>query len=310
MRTISGLVIVFLYSTMAIGQTEVPNTFETGQPARAAEVNANFDALENAADANSAAIDANSQALGANSQAIDANATAVQQNASSISDNTSAWTEADQAVLDQVGEADLRIITRIREVEMQFRRAFDTVFNCGEFVYYGCTTATSISTGLVLDIPDNAWRFGQQKLILKWRGPDGRESFQAVSIDGSISSLWIGGHANVGRANPNSLVNPFLTPALVDDCDNPTLELVMIGELSSRHLRANDGWIYEAEPLTPVGPVDVTGQLYGVINRRLPEVPDQDPPCTMVNDKIGFYEAYALSPLIDIAAQGTDWMLQ
>jgi len=56
MRTISALVITFLYSTMAIGQTEVPNTFQAGQPARAAEVNANFSTLETAVNTNATAI--------------------------------------------------------------------------------------------------------------------------------------------------------------------------------------------------------------------------------------------------------------
>ena len=38
-------------SASAIAQTQVPNVFEDGKPAKAAEVNANFDALEAAIDA-------------------------------------------------------------------------------------------------------------------------------------------------------------------------------------------------------------------------------------------------------------------
>ena len=37
-------------SPFAFAQTQLPNVFEDGQPAKAAEVNANFDALEAAFD--------------------------------------------------------------------------------------------------------------------------------------------------------------------------------------------------------------------------------------------------------------------
>ena len=42
--------IALMCSGVAVGQTQVPNDFTAGQPARAAEVNANFDALETAID--------------------------------------------------------------------------------------------------------------------------------------------------------------------------------------------------------------------------------------------------------------------
>jgi hypothetical protein len=43
-------------STLAQAQTQVPHTFQSGQPARAAEVNENFDTLEQAVDQNAADI--------------------------------------------------------------------------------------------------------------------------------------------------------------------------------------------------------------------------------------------------------------
>ena len=45
-----------LTSGVALAQTQAPNTFQSGQPARADEVNANFDALEQAIDQNASAI--------------------------------------------------------------------------------------------------------------------------------------------------------------------------------------------------------------------------------------------------------------
>ena len=57
-QEVTGLVgvVALISSGVAIGQTEVPNTFTAGTPARAAEVNENFDALEAAVDQNAAAI--------------------------------------------------------------------------------------------------------------------------------------------------------------------------------------------------------------------------------------------------------------
>ena len=43
-------VVALTYSGLAVGQTQVPNTFGAGQPARASEVNENFQALATAVD--------------------------------------------------------------------------------------------------------------------------------------------------------------------------------------------------------------------------------------------------------------------
>jgi len=53
-QIVNGLigVVALTFSGLATGQTQVPNDFTAGQPARAAEVNANFDALEAAIDQN------------------------------------------------------------------------------------------------------------------------------------------------------------------------------------------------------------------------------------------------------------------
>lgn len=46
-KRVAGLVgaAAAIFSTLALGQTEVPHTFQSGQPALASEVNANFDAI-------------------------------------------------------------------------------------------------------------------------------------------------------------------------------------------------------------------------------------------------------------------------
>ena len=55
MKTVAPF-LVCLVAGSAFAQTQVPNNFEAGQPASAAEVNANFDVLEAAIDQNAAAI--------------------------------------------------------------------------------------------------------------------------------------------------------------------------------------------------------------------------------------------------------------
>jgi hypothetical protein len=56
MRQLACITVTILLTGIAQAQTEVPNTFEAGEPARAADVNANFDALEAAIDQNASAI--------------------------------------------------------------------------------------------------------------------------------------------------------------------------------------------------------------------------------------------------------------
>ena len=55
MKSLFALVACLLVHT-AFAQTQVPNNFAAGQPARASEVNENFDVLEAAIDQNATAI--------------------------------------------------------------------------------------------------------------------------------------------------------------------------------------------------------------------------------------------------------------
>ena len=64
MKSLTIISSSFLVFGSALAQTQVPNTFEAGQPARATEVNANFDALELAIDQNAADITELQQRVG------------------------------------------------------------------------------------------------------------------------------------------------------------------------------------------------------------------------------------------------------
>lgn len=76
--------IAISFTGVAIGQTQVPHTFQAGQPARAAEVNANFDELETAVDNNAAGIASNSSITSSNITEIQINATNIATNTSAI----------------------------------------------------------------------------------------------------------------------------------------------------------------------------------------------------------------------------------
>jgi hypothetical protein len=56
MKALTVIAGLSLFVSVSQAQTQVPNTFQSGQPARADEVNANFDALETAIDQNTTAI--------------------------------------------------------------------------------------------------------------------------------------------------------------------------------------------------------------------------------------------------------------
>ncbi len=75
---------------IAFGQTQVPNTFQSGQPAVAAEVNDNFSALETAAIDNAAGIASNSTSIDGNATDIASNATAIDDNGVGIAANSAA----------------------------------------------------------------------------------------------------------------------------------------------------------------------------------------------------------------------------
>ena len=59
------ILILCLSGGIAYSQTQVPNEFQAGEPAKASEVNANFDALESAANSNSQKADDNAASVSA-----------------------------------------------------------------------------------------------------------------------------------------------------------------------------------------------------------------------------------------------------
>ena len=83
MKVLCTLIACLLFHT-AFAQTQVPHVFQSGQPALAAEVNANFDELESVADESLSRVSALEGEVAANNSDIVANANQIQSNTDAI----------------------------------------------------------------------------------------------------------------------------------------------------------------------------------------------------------------------------------
>lgn len=227
----------FLFSGAALGQTQVPNTFQAGQPASAAEVNANFSELESA----------------------------VNKNANDTSDHEQ----------------------RLDRVENDLDLVLDRVIPCSDYKLYGCTRSTS-ANGTTFTRAGFNGRFQVAAYLDETALVLSDSVFFAISADGAdFTNLWIGGSANLTR----NLAGEF-SPALVDDCDNPTIQLVPTGDPASSRLVTNNGNFYRHMNTPIIETVDVTGQTFGLINQQTPGNIIES--CTLVNDQTGLFDSYAI----------------
>ena len=92
----SAVAFLLVSAVAAQAQTQVPHTFQSGQPALAVEVNANFDAIE-------AGIDANSNSLQTVQESVASITASVDANIGSISQNSAAIAEGDAALASRLG---------------------------------------------------------------------------------------------------------------------------------------------------------------------------------------------------------------
>jgi hypothetical protein len=290
--------VALLFSSTLSAQTQVPNTFRQGEPARADEVNANFSALESAVNQNAGDIAANADDIAANAEGIAGNAADIAGNAADIA----AVGEGIQAAVAANSEAiaDLESTVDDQELKLSILEhdmdlVLDRVIPCGEYRLYGCTQSTS-ADGTVFE---RRVFWGGIYNVASYIDPTaavvGDSLFFAIPIaDGDdFQNLWIGGSSNLTRT-----LSSKWGAVLVDNCVNPTVELVRTGEPASTRLVVNDGSFYRAKrdaggqygPI--VDTVDVTGQTYGLINPQTPG--NIVEACTMVSDKTGLYDVYEI----------------
>ena len=189
----------------------------------------------------------------------------------------------------------------ISQLQKDMDLVLDRIVSCGEYKLYGCNQSTSADGSVFLV----NWFRGGTANVAYYRDPsaeaNGDSLFFAIPTadQGDFENLWIGGSANLTRG---LIEADNASPVLVDNCENPTVELVRTGEPVSSRLVVNSGNFYRAarDPNGPTensyGPiidtVDVTGQMYGRINHQtsgnITEI------CTLVTDQTGLYDVYAI----------------
>ena len=210
------------------------------------------------------------------------------------------------SVIDLESDSAVREL-RIHTLEHDIDRVLEILTACGDFKLYGCTQSTS-NNGTVF--PRNRFAGGLLDIIF-YSDPSvatpGDGIFFAIPVavnplapeQADYENLLVGGSANLTRVLPGHSNN---TAVLVDDCDNPMVHLVRSGEPPTGRLVTNNGNFYRSaidlgiDPPFFYGPiintVDVTGQMYGLINPQTPGNIVET--CTWVTDQIGLYDVYAI----------------
>lgn len=316
---------IFLATSILIvgaanAQTEVPNTFQSGQPARASEVNENFDTLETAVDQNAGSIAANESALATavsdiatNAGSIDTNAADIANNSTAIQDNSASIQALDIGILEaevqtatdfgrqglSTGVSSLSIIEQlVRTLGLTCAEA-----NYGRFL--GCTQLTS-GDGTVWPIVGLLKEIAVAVIRVEGvsGGPDMlTPNVYAAQTNGGNGEMLLGGPANFTRSFYRDADD---VGRLVDDCDNPTVAMspVSLNGTNSRW-RVNNGAYYYAPvdattgQFVPIGQIDVTGQMVGIVKNINPfSVFDVNSVvwCEMSDQVTGDYNMYDLRP--------------
>lgn len=271
--------LILIASGNALAQMQVPNDFTAGQPARAAEVNENFDALASAVDQNASDISANLEAIQTNAAAIEA------LDVAAIDYDLQLATDYGRRGMSS-GGASLDILAQL--VGTLGLTCADA--NYGKFI--GCTQLTA-GDGTVWPIISTSLELGLA--ILRIQEDPSAVVYAAQSISGD---MLIGGPANFTRGtyrDDDDVRN------LVDDCDSPTLAMtpVLLGATNSRWRVNNGGYYYATDPVTPTGQIDVTGQMVGIVKNIIPfhqSSADSVVWCEMSDQVTGVYSTFELLP--------------
>jgi len=270
-------------SGVVSGQTEVPNTFQSGQPAKASEVNENFDAVVQGVQS----LEASAQDTAADDASQFASLNGLLYRISELEEAVNLLGQ-DAAVCSVrnpsacnalLGQKDLVLLSPILSLDVYF--VMDPVASNSVF-------ARPYEKGI--NLPND-------------------------TSDDTVK-LVFGRQANFTRGAGSS-VN---AEVLVDSCDNPTVYLVPTGEAKTGGLGVDNGMVYrddsEASPIT----VNVTGGTYGLIHDFVRYVPSGDvtppappgsPPqlCSSVSDRVGLYDSYPLILWEDTSTWGAEWSL-
>lgn len=299
--------LVFLGAVVeASAQTEVPNVFQSGSPARADEVNANFDALETAVDSNTSELESIESTATMNADEIES----VKVRLDTIEVALEA-ASAENASRDAESEtARLRIANLTKAIE-----------DLGQ--EYGVCSARNASACKGLVSAKILGAFWQPALFyFVALDPDDRLSGAVlarpwernIGIDTDPTDdrvkLLFGGSANFGQT-----ALQLGEEVLVDDCDNPTVILIPTGGFKFGTLGVDNGKTFRVDREVEPTPVDVTGGTYGVLydyaRRPQPNTSDGEPPplCAYAEGREGLRDSLPLVPQFDTSTWGEEWSL-
>jgi hypothetical protein len=325
--------LVCLVAGSAFAQTQVPNDFEAGQPASAAEVNANFDALEAAIDQNAVAI----QNIPAGSQGPQgpqgdpgpqgpqgvmgppgppgaqgpqgiqgpegpagadlSNEVSALQGEQAIQDNRLDSLEAKPDFPDQNELSS--IWSNMLNAHFDLRKIGNDLYSCGQLDLYGCSQATSANGDVfsLVYFPRTESLYLHDPVTFRWATAVTSDIYSGFATLRFIGEANVLAHRNVGQM-------------LVNDCDNPTIGYVQhsrnpyrLGSQGDRlvplTVMNNSGHLYEIASFDSVD-VDVTGNIYGVMNFVV-HSDNVTPICTPgVSDRRGIWQQYNYSFVLDL----------
>ena len=316
------LILGILGAAAAIGQTQVPNVFQSGQPARAAEVNENFDVVEAEIDQNAAGISANVEDIAGNHAEITQNTTSITTNASDIAANLDAIQTNSAAIqgLDVAAiEFELQRATDYGRRGMHNGNSALTVLErlvgtlgltCADANYglfLGCTQLTA-GDGTVWPFVQIITEFFLALILVDdFQRPAGMPTpiVFIAQTNGNPSDMVVAGSANLLRWTFRDQDD---TARLVDDCNNPTVAMGPASNsdnATSARWRLNNGGYYYV-PFDPntgtqvvTGQLDVTGQTVGIVKNINPfSVFDVNTIvwCEMSNQVTGVYNTFDILP--------------
>jgi hypothetical protein len=269
--------IVLLLSSSVFGQTQVPNTFQSGQPARASEVNENFNAVVQGIQSLESSVQVGFEGLSEDNARLDgleymlvnlegAVRALGQEYAVCSVRNTSACHGL-------LGQKDLALLTSILFWDI-----------------YIVTDPATINSVFALPYEKNI----------------------GISTDPTddLVKLIFGRQANFTRGAGA----PANAEVLVDSCEDPTVYLVPTGEPKTGGLGVDNGKTYVGDNAANPVTVDVTGGIYGLIHDYTNGFPDNyafGPPqlCFPVSDRQGLYDSYPLIFREDTSTWGEEWSL-
>lgn len=318
--------LVLVLAATAQAQTQVPNDFQSGTPARAAEVNANFDALESAIDQNAVAIQniptgpegpQGPQGVmgppgpqgaqgpegptgpqgpeGPPGADLSTEVSIIEGKQAVQNDRlTSLETKRDLPDQNEVSS----IWSNMLNAHFDLRQIGNDLYSCGQLDLYGCSQATSAS-GDVFSFtyfPRTESLYLLDPVTFKWVTAVTSDIYSEFTMLRFVGEANVLAHRNVGQM-------------LVNDCDNPTVGYIQHSRnprtgsggdpLGPLTVMNNSGQLYEITSPDFVD-VDVTGNTYGVMN-FIVHSDNVTPICTPgVSDRTGIWQQYTYSFVLDL----------